>query len=257
MKRIIQISLFMLAIAAVSTLMGFILYEQANQQVIAAEITIGRESSEGFLNEEIIRQLIPDFDTLLSKKVKEIDGSKIESYLYQSPFIKKSDVFVSIDKKIMIHVSERNPLARIFNKNNESFYLDDEETIFPVSPYYSARVIIISGYIDIAYDKNRTSINDTIYNKTGLRNIYRLAQLITENDFLRAQISQIYVNSKGEYDLIPELGNHLIRFGDMNDAETKLNNLELFYKKALINEGWDKYETINLTYKDQVVCEKK
>jgi len=81
--------------------------------------------------------------------------------------------------------------------------------------------------------------------------------LINQNKFLKAQISEIYLNSKGEFDLIPQLGNHLIRFGTMEDASTKLNNLDIFYRKALIGEGWDKYETINLKYKNQVVCKRK
>lgn len=90
-----------------------------------------------------------------------------------------------------------------------------------------------------------------------MADLLKLTELINQNIFLKAQISEIYVNSKGEYDLIPQLGNHLIRFGTMNDARAKLNNLDIFYRKALICEGWDKYETINLKYKNQVVCKRK
>ena len=74
---------------------------------------------------------------------------------------------------------------------------------------------------------------------------------------LKAQINQIYVNSKGEYDLIPELGDHVVQFGTIENAQNKLCNLGAFYRKTLTSNDWDNYKIINLTYKDQIVCTKK
>ncbi len=65
------------------------------------------------------------------------------------------------------------------------------------------------------------------------------------------------MNSKGEYDLIPELGNHLVQFGTFDNAQIKLRNLDAYYRKSLKTDDWDIYKTINLTYKDQIVCTKK
>jgi cell division protein FtsQ len=43
----------------------------------------------------------------------------------------------------------------------------------------------------------------------------------------------------------------------LDNIDEKLRNLESFYKKKLLKEGWEKYEIINLMYTNQIVCTKK
>jgi len=64
------------------------------------------------------------------------------------------------------------------------------------------------------------------------------------------------VNGAGEIELISRVGNQPVLFGDINDMEEKFDKLLLFYKEGLSKTGWNQYKTINLTYKDQVVCTK-
>jgi len=44
-----------------------------------------------------------------------------------------------------------------------------------------------------------------------------------------------------------------ILLGQYVHIDDKLENLEIFYKKVIAQEGWQKYKAFNLTYKDQVV----
>ena len=90
-----------------------------------------------------------------------------------------------------------------------------------------------------------------------MRKVFYLYSKIANNNFLNSQIGQIYVNSKGEYDLVPLLGEHLVKLGPLENIDEKLINLEAYYRKNLTIPDWDKYRTINLTYRDQIVCTKK
>ena len=36
--------------------------------------------------------------------------------------------------------------------------------------------------------------------------------------------------------------------------EDKFKRLELFYRYGLKKVGWDKYKTVNLSFKGQIVC---
>ena len=257
MKRVIQITLFVVFVVAVSGLMGFIYIEQSNQPLNEVHININRYAQEGFLNQELVKAMIPGSDSFPGKKVKEINTRIIEKSIDQNPFVRYSDAYINIDKNLIINIQEKHPVLRIYNRNNKGFYIDDKGYIFPLSKNYTAHVLIANGYIDVNYQNEHPNIFDTTYKNTQLPELFRLTQLIRNNKFLQAQISQVYVNSKDEFDLIPELGNHLIQFGKMEDASRKLENLEIFYKQALLKEGWEKYRTINLKYKNQVVCEKK
>jgi len=257
MKRIIQISLFVLFALAISGLMGFIYIEQGNQTLKNVVININHHGEKGFLSEQAIREMINNFDSIPHLKVKAVKTRTIESEISNNPFVEMVDAFINIDKNLIINVEEKQAFLRIYNKNHTGFYIDYDGNILPLSNDFTPRVLIANGYIDVTPIKEMSNIYDSIYTKTKLVDLLELTKLISENKFLTAQISEIYVNSRGELDLIPQLGNHLIRFGTLEDAKIKLNNLDIFYKKALIGEGWNKYETINLKYKNQVVCKRK
>ncbi|NOX86986.1 MAG: hypothetical protein GXO86_13670 [Chlorobi bacterium] len=257
MKKVIHIVLFAIFAVALAGLMGFIYIEQGRQPVKDIVININRPLPNGFLDTATIKQAVMFDDSLEKTGVKDISLRKIEQSVLENPFAEAADAYVNIDNELVINVKEKTPVLRIFNKNNTGFYVDNQGKIFPLSGNYAPRILIANGYFDIPYRKGHPDVFDSVYKDTPLADLYILTRLIRKNTFLNAQISQVYVNSIGEFDLIPELGNHLIRFGTPGDAEQKLKKLELFYKKALIKEGWDKYEIINLKYKNQVVCEKK
>ena len=65
------------------------------------------------------------------------------------------------------------------------------------------------------------------------------------------------MNASGDLELIPRIGSHIIVFGDYSDCEIKFRNLMSLYKNGLPAVGWNKYETINLKFKGQVVCTKR
>ena len=48
-----------------------------------------------------------------------------------------------------------------------------------------------------------------------------------------------------------------IVIGEVYNLESKFNKLMLFYEEGLSKTGWNEYKTINLKYKDQVVCTKR
>jgi len=54
------------------------------------------------------------------------------------------------------------------------------------------------------------------------------------------------------------LGDHIILIDNpLDNLELKLENLRLFYTEGLNNVGWDRYDIINISYDNQVVCTKK
>jgi cell division protein FtsQ len=53
---------------------------------------------------------------------------------------------------------------------------------------------------------------------------------------------------------VPRSGDFIVDLGTTEELDTKLNNLYRFYVKGLDRIGWDKYKSISLRYKGQVVC---
>ncbi len=264
MKRIIYISLFTIVAIGLITLTGFIVIYNISNQVSDIEVKIYRNSESGFLNADEILKTIRDIDNLSlpptgdnEQIINNPETDKIEKLLSNNPYVDQVDSYFTVDGKLLINIKEKESIIRIYDSGNEGFYIDKNGAIFPISRKFAPRVIIANGHIKDKVSDFNSNIYDSVYNKTVIQDLFKLTKLINQNELLKAQINQIYVNSKGEYDLIPELGNHVVQFGTFSNAQTKLNNLVAYYEKYLKSNNWDIYKTINLTYKDQIVCTKK
>jgi cell division protein FtsQ len=83
------------------------------------------------------------------------------------------------------------------------------------------------------------------------------ALFLEENPFWKAQIEQVHVEQNGNVVLTPLVGDHLIELGNMQNYVEKLRNMKAFYEQVLVLNNWDKYQTISLKYKNQVIAKKK
>jgi cell division protein FtsQ len=89
-----------------------------------------------------------------------------------------------------------------------------------------------------------------------LQNIFVVAKQLECDEFTKALVEQIYLNSNGEIELIPKIGEQTILLGDTTSLKEKLETLKIFYTQGNRNEAWSTYRSINLKYRDQVICKK-
>lgn len=239
-----------LIILAVNTYLHF-----RNGTVERVTVHIEKQGSNGFLTDSTVLQMVHSSDSIIGKPVKEVHTQQIRKIILSSPYVNSSDVYFTIDGNLVINVKERKPLFRIINNNNTDCYVGEDGSIFPLGKNYVSRVMLVNGFINTPL-KPGNKLTDSTYRKTLLPGIYQMAKQINKDPFLKAIISQVFVNSKGEIDLIPEVGKQVIRFGEPVQVQIKLENLKAFYQQALVKEGWKKYKEINLKYTNQVVCTK-
>ncbi len=237
--------------------MGFIIIKNGEVLVPSTELNIYRGTKDGFLNKTEILESMNRIAKLDSIKINQLRTSLIENEILNDPFVESVDAFTNVEGKLIVNVSEKTPLVRIFNKRSTGYYLAENGDILPLRENYSARVFVVNGFINIPLSEGNTNVNDTVYGRTQLSGILKLTKTINNNEFLKSQINQIYLNSKKEFELIPEFGNHTIIIGDLQNLDKKLEKLVCFYQQALLEEGLDKYKTINLKFDGQVVCAKK
>jgi cell division protein FtsQ len=129
--------------------------------------------------------------------------------------------------------------------------LDEHSLKMPISQAFTAHVPVATGNIYEAY-KTR----DSMHSQVGVE-LNKIATYVDKEAFWKAQIEQIFVTAESEFVLVPKVGNHTILLGTAENMEAKFEKLMVFYKEGLPRVGWDKYTTINLKFKDQIVCTKK
>jgi cell division protein FtsQ len=215
-----------------------------------------------FMTKETILDYIHDLDMkVLGEPVVNINTGQLESYLNEKENIRKSDVYFTANGNLHVIIDQRNPILRVINQKGQSYYIDGEGAIVPLSGNYSSHVLVATGEITESFEVARAKwLNCPGKIKPGMDlticEIYQLARFIHNDPFWDAQIEQIYVNRNGEYELIPRVGAHLILFGGYENYHEKFRNLKAFYKNGLNNLGWNQYLIINLKYDNQIICTK-
>lgn len=245
--------------------LSFVSKSEKNIVANSLNITIHNNEENLFLSESDVKNFFNDRkDSILSFQYKNIDIPDLERALNSHPAIENSEVSGDINGEIKIDVTQRTPVLRIFNKDGESYYIDSQTKLMPLNDNYSARVIVASGEIFEPFARRyQYSINQIKKNKlfsevSLLDDIYDVSTYINQDSVLIQLIHQININSDKELELFPAIGNHKIIFGNAQNIAEKFNKLKLFYIEGLNkSDSWTKYSTINLKYKNLVVCTKK
>lgn len=204
-------------------------------------------SENRFLNSEEIFDLTND----IINDSSIIDLNFLEEKIKSNKFIKDIEIYNNLNNVVNININQFKPYARLINNIGDDYYIDKNGEIFPVSNKYSERVLLIffKNYKNIDNEKN---IN---FFQNG-NEIFKLINYINRNDFYKKQISQINVLKDGEIIMIPQITKQKIYFGNTDNMEIKFKKLELFYKNILPTKGWNYYESVNLKFKNQIVCNK-
>jgi cell division protein FtsQ len=195
---------------------------------------------------------------ILGQPVKKINLLEIENRINILRELKFAEVYRTIDGTVHIYADQREPIMRLMPDSGGDFFVDEDGVIVRRRNLYTPRLHIVGGNINISQAMlSGISVLDTSIKNTILKDIYQLVNYINNDDFLSAQIDQIYVDENDEIDLIPRVGNQTVHLGTIVNFKGKLRNLEAFYDKVLPEVGWNKYSVINLEFKDQIVCKKR
>jgi cell division protein FtsQ len=178
------------------------------------------------------------------------------------PAVKEVTVWNTQDGVLSIEVIQRNPVLRVMDLLNDNYYIDEEGNFMPAMPNFTARVPVANGFITDRFHQKNMSIKEVLeddsLSKSGITDdLFKFISLIRQDSFLTALTEQFYVNMEGEIEIVPKAGPETILLGDALDAEDKLNRMRLFYTKGLPSAGWNTYKSINLKYKEQIICTKK
>jgi len=203
-----------------------------------------------FIDEKDVLQLIVGHSEITTKRVSDIDLKAIELELEKTSWIKNAELYFDNKQILQVKIEERQPVARVFTVEGNSFYVDTAGVNLPLSDKQSARVPMFTNF---PKDTIKTPNVDSIL----LKGIVKMASYIMEDSFWNAQIQQINITPQYKFEIVPTLGNQLILFGTATDIEEKFNNLYTFYTKAWVQNGINTYSTLDVQFKNQVVGVRK
>ena len=189
---------------------------------------------------DVVSLIKKRYPKVIGQKKRDIDTKAIEVLLMKDSVIRRAECYYLPDGNLGVKIWQRLPVMRILD--DDSYYVDNEGKIFPLSENYNAYVPIVTGHID---KKFITS---------GLKDFMAY---VGHDEFWSAEIQQIVISEDNKLTIIPTLGDHKIKFGSLDGYEEKLQRLKTFYVKGLSRIGWGDYTTVDVEFDKQVVCTKK
>ena len=242
MKKYISYVTTILLIIVVVFLYGFA--SERNSKKKMQQIDVVFENGENlFITYDMVNKLlIQSLENQENQSLESLLLNNLEKAVESNPMIQNAEVFYTLQGNLGAIITQKTPVLRVVNES-ESFYLDVFGKKMPLSGNYSSRVPIIA---------------DLDLNDVG-EDLTMLANKIKNDPFLEKQIIGIK-KKKGEikqFELYTRVGGQTIVFGSMHNFEQKKSKLKAFYQDAIANNTLEKYDTINLSFNNQIVCSKK
>ena len=195
-------------------------------------------SSNNFLNNDSIKiNLLDNYKSLDSLNADIETVYEIEQIITRIPFVKKANVYMTVNSELNIRVQEKTPVLNLYNSD---YLLSENGQLIPKIDSLNIDLISFFGEID-----------PTIYT-----NLSNLSKMIMKDDFLKDHIKYIYSDSLSFY-LSVKRFNYNIELGSLENISEKLNNYKVFMASIMDDEILNKYSHLNLKFNKQVIAQKK
>ncbi|MBT27615.1 MAG: hypothetical protein CMC62_01600 [Flavobacteriaceae bacterium] len=195
-------------------------------------------STNNFINKDSIKiNLMDNYKSLDSLNADIETVHEIEQIISRIPFVKKANVYMTVNSELNIQVQEKKPVLNLYNSD---YLLSENGLLIPKIDSLNIDLISFFGEID-----------STIYT-----NLSNLSKMIKKDDFLKEHIKYIYSDSSSFY-LSVNRFDYNIELGSLENISEKLNNYKAFIASKIDDEILNKYSHLNLNFKKQVIAQKK
>lgn len=177
----------------------------------------------------------------VGKELDQIDLDSMEHIIMNHPMVLSAECFKTAGKTVKIKIHTCVPLVRVLGDYGTDYLVDSRGRILERNRSV-VQVPVATGHISREFAS------------TGL---VKLVETVNESRFWKAQVEQINIDANGQIELVPRVGNHLIKLGNADNLEEKLDRLMMFYQDGLNKIGWNKYSSISVAYDGQVVCRRR
>jgi len=256
LKPILYLLLILLLFGGVIWTLRFAHRQHSERISDQVRVFIDTQNGAVFITEDEIINKLSEAKLQPEGQIVNLNTHAIESFLLQNSAIQNVNVFTQISGEVDIRVLQRQPIVRIENAQRQHFFIGSDGGLMATTPNHTARLIVANGNIFESFQPNKNILESAIDVPSGrvtLQKIYQLATYIRNDEFLNALISQIYVNSRNEIELVSNVRNQIILLGRAENFEDQFRRLHHFYHQAIRKVDINQYRIINLKFDNQLI----
>jgi cell division protein FtsQ len=117
-----------------------------NRLVTEPAIKFTGEDNLFITNETVSKLLIQNYGSVRNVAKETLDLNKLENTLKSNPVIESAEVYIAVNGTLNAEIEQKTPIARV--NTNASYYIDDRGFYMPLSTNYSARVPLVTGFVE-------------------------------------------------------------------------------------------------------------
>jgi cell division protein FtsQ len=250
-KKVLGICFWLMLCTGTIVLLSAAVSKKKSLYCKTVQIGISGPYNNIFIDEKDVREILEKINggTVEGTPIGELRFQQMEKELEKNQWINSAEVFIDNNQLLSVKIEETEPIARVFSNKGNSFYIDKNIRIIPLSEKFSARLPVFTAFVNDSMQLKSTD-------SSVLMQVRDLSRCILSDPFLMAQIDQVDINKDG-FEMVPKVGNHIILFGSADDYQAKFKKLKLFYKEIITRQGLNKYSKINLMYAGQIIAVKR
>jgi cell division protein FtsQ len=253
MKLKLWVKIFLGSLAVLTAVAFVSIFHNSDKAFSNVVVKIDEATAPNLINENRVRKIIDSqgVQQTAEGKLLNADLAEIEKKIEEEAgFVSDCQVSRDLKGNLVVNIIPSQPIARMLKNDSKGNYIGKEGEFLPLSPDYTPRVVLLTGKgMEHIYDK------DNKLTKNFGKSLFNFLKYIENEPFWKAQITEIDIDEYDNLTIYPQIGNHAIEFGLIEDYMAKLAKLKLFYDQIVPAKGWNKYKKIKLGFDNQIVCE--
>lgn len=256
-KKILSIVVWVITGAALVALFVFARQGFIKTPLQGVVFDLERQGNKGFVEKDTAIANIEELCGIHEHaSIGSVDLMKIQKLLNSNPWVESASAYIGLNDTLMVKAKEYCPIARVFNDNGKSVYVTREGVILPSNKIYTPRLIIASGNYQFPTGEDSAQLTDSAYAESGISETLAITKAVLADDFLRGSVGQIYRNNKKQYEITVNSLPARVIVGDTTNIKQKMSRLRTLLEKHSGTEELTGYKTLDLRYKNQIVCTK-
>ncbi|MDB5151214.1 MAG: cell division protein FtsQ, partial [Mucilaginibacter sp.] len=180
-KRLLIGCAWVISLGGLVVLMSFI--ETKKARVKCTEVNVSIPGGQDFIDKQEVDHIIEvTSHSLVGRPIEDINIQELEDKLKANPFIEFAKVYTEMDGVLRVEVSQRQPILRIMNHYDMDFYVDQHGLKIPLSPNFTARVLVANGFIEELFTNHVDSLHTRL-----AKDLFKTADYIRKDSLWDAQ----------------------------------------------------------------------
>ena len=215
------------------------------------DVVICNSQAQNFISEGEVADMVRR--SVMGMKMGDINTFELENRLCASSAICKVEAYIQGPSNLVLEVTQRIPVAR-FQREDCGFYCDSSGYVLPLLGKVIMDLPVVSGKLPFKTPASLSGYPDK--GREWLLDMLRLTETIRNNSYWSREIEQIWVEDNTDVVLYANSCDERFILGSLDDIDTKLDKMAGYMRtiKPMAKREGKVYKTINLKYKDQIIC---